>query len=139
MEPAERPSNETADESTQPMKESYFAEVDAPSEEGADAIVTVRLDDGERLSVPRSRLRHRKWHRIAFFGITPEKRHDGVSSQAFLSRIQAYFQVWNDSGRKAANAWALYNPTRVVTRVKAVTRLVQTSSAPSSASLVAGY
>ena len=47
-----------------------------------------------------------------------------------------------DSGRPEGLphlAKMLYDPTWVVTRVKAVTRLVQTSSAPSSASLVAGY
>lgn len=56
--------------------------------------------------VKRSRLRHRKRHRIAFLQITNDKKHDLWSSSAFATRRQEFFQKWQDSGRAAAIEWA---------------------------------
>ena len=56
--------------------------------------------------VKRSRLHHRKRHRIAFLQITNEKKHDLWSSSAFATKRQEFFQKWQESGREAAIEWA---------------------------------
>ena len=106
VEPSERPANETHEQAITRMEGSYFAIVAAASQEGATTVVTVRLANSEERQVPRSRLRHRKWHRIAFLQITPETRHDAITSQAFHDRRHQFFQILNDKGREAALAFA---------------------------------
>ena len=84
-----------------------FAVVKVGSTEvGADVEYTVCCGDGEVLKVPRTRLRHRKWHRIAFLQFTNDKKHDHWSTTAFATRRLGFFQVWNDNGRKAALSFA---------------------------------
>ena len=78
--------------------------------EGADVEYMVRtfdaLDDGPSLKIRRSRLRHRKRHRIAFLQITNDKKHDFWLSSAFANRRLQFFQKWQESGRAAAIEWA---------------------------------
>ena len=82
---------------------------------GADVEYIVRHESHEMDSfslgfcvskVKRSRLRHRKRHRIAFLQITNDKKHDLWSSSAFATKRQEFFQKWQDSGRAAAMEWA---------------------------------
>ena len=56
--------------------------------------------------IKRSRLRHRKRHRIAFLQITNEKKHDLWSSSAFATDRQQFFQEWLTNGRASAIEWA---------------------------------
>lgn len=88
-------------------KGSFFATVAIPSnEEGEDALVTVESADCTRLSVPRKQLRHRVWHRMAFLGITNEKQHVAITTQAFHKRQLDFWLLWHEVGRDAALAYA---------------------------------
>lgn len=71
-----------------------------------DVLYSVRSKDGQLHMVARSRLRHRKWHRIAFVQVTNDKKHDLYSTSAFATRRQEYFQKWHDCGHGAAMEWA---------------------------------
>lgn len=57
---------------------SFFAIVETTA--SADVCYTVVLTDGSRQVIPRHRLRHRVWHRVAFLGVTNEKRPRRVRS-----------------------------------------------------------
>ena len=86
-------------------KGSAFAFVETGSDAvGENVEYTVVLADGSRKVVARSLLRRRIWHRIAFLGVTNEKRHVSTSTQAFHSRQLRFWQAWNDRGRTAALA-----------------------------------
>ena len=55
------------------------------------------------VAVSRERLRHRVKHRIAFVGITDEKRHDAATTQHFLNKQFRYWKQHQD--RNALRAW----------------------------------
>ena len=67
---------------------------------------TVVFNDGTRAIIPRSRLRHRVWHRIAFLGITNEKQHVALTTQAFHDEELEFWRCWHKLGRDAALAYA---------------------------------
>ena len=86
---------------------SYFAEVQIGSlATGVDVEYTVKRPDGVVEIVPRHRLRHRVWHTVAFLGITNEKQHVSVPTQAFLARQLEFWRRWSAEGREAALAYA---------------------------------
>ena len=66
----------------------------------------VKPPNGNPVTVRRSLLRERKWHRIAFLQFTPEKKHDGFTTQAFFDRRHEFFNIWCTRGRKAAMEFA---------------------------------
>ena len=95
-------------------KGSFYAVVEVGcSEVGEDVIYTVRLDDGSTQQVPRHQLRHRVWHYVAFLGITNEKQHVAITTQAFHTRQLEFWRRWNDTGRNAALAYAAQDPAGV--------------------------
>ena len=61
---------------------------------------------GVEVKVPRRRLRHRIWHRVAFLGVTHEKQHVGLTTQAFHTEELEFWRCWHKSGRDAALAYA---------------------------------
>ena len=93
--------------STEIAEGAFFAIVDVASKEGSMAMVAVRTPLDERYEIPRYRLRHRVWHRIAFVQVTDDKKHDGWLSQAFHSRRLDYFEILHKQGHAAARAFAL--------------------------------
>lgn len=79
---------------------SYHATVESGPNENGEYVVFDAT--GQRVTVPRELLRHRRMHRIAFIQITDDKTHDGFAAQAFAKRRLQFFQIWNDKGRAAA-------------------------------------
>lgn len=74
--------------------------------DGEGVSYVVRSLDGQLQTVPRSQLRHRRRHRIAFVQVTNDKKHDFYSSSAFATRRQDFFQKWHQCGHAAAIEWA---------------------------------
>jgi hypothetical protein len=82
----------------QPAKGSYFAKIglsSASTVEGEEVLYSVvvyghhTILDGtimSSISIPRKRLRHRKWHTTATIGVTDEKRHDSITTGHLLHR-----------------------------------------------------
>jgi hypothetical protein len=80
----------------QPAKDSYFAKIGLSSastvegEEVSYSIVVYGhhtiLDGTIMSSIPRKRLRHRKWHTTATIDVTDEKRHDSITTGHLLHR-----------------------------------------------------
>ena len=64
------------------------------------ATYVVKAVDGKTATVPRERLRHRKWHTTAFVGVTNERRHDGATTQAMFNRQLGY---WSRRSTKKGN------------------------------------
>ena len=89
------------------VRGSYFAVVvEGSAAAGRDIAYVVKRPDGSTATLSRHRLRHRVWHRVAFLGITNEKQHVAVTTQAFFSRQLEFWRIWNDEGRTAALAFA---------------------------------
>ena len=89
------------------IKGSFFAIVTIGSNTaGEDVLYTVTRRDGIEVQVPRFRLRHRVWHRIAFLGLTNDRRHVGITTQAFHERELVFWRIWHTEGRDAALAYA---------------------------------
>ena len=85
----------------------YFAIVVRGSTDAGEAVAyEVERPSGERATVRRELLRHRRWHRIGFLQFSNDKQHDGWQSQAWFARRHRFFQLWNDEGREAALAFA---------------------------------
>ena len=88
-------------------KGSFFATVETGSLLIGETIeYTVVCNDGSRVKVPRRQLRHRVWHRIAFLGVTNEKQHVGLTTQAFHTEELEFWRCWHEFGRDAALAYA---------------------------------
>lgn len=86
---------------------SYFAIVKGGfSSAGEDVLYTVVKRDGSEETVPRRRLRHREWHALAILGFTNDKRHVGITSQAFHERELEFWREWQVHGRDAAHEYA---------------------------------
>ena len=70
------------------IKGSFYAVVERsvvePSMVGESVEYVVRLNDGSSQTIPRRRLRHRVWHRIAFLGVTNEKQHVALTTHLHL-------------------------------------------------------
>jgi hypothetical protein len=95
-------------ESIEHVAGSYFAIVEVGSElAGEDVIYPVVKRDGTSEQVPRGRLRHRVWHRVAFLGITDDKRHVGTTTQTFHKRELEFWRIWHEQNRDAAIKYAL--------------------------------
>eukprot|EP00966_Prymnesium_polylepis_P328362 7384167-Prymnesium_polylepis.2 len=89
------------------MKASFYGTVETGSTSvGEDVEYTIVRNDGSREKVLRRRLRHRVWHRVAFLGVTNEKQHVGLTTQAFHSEELEFWRCWHESGRDAALAYA---------------------------------
>lgn len=89
------------------IKGSFYGTVETGSKSTGEGIeYTVVCNDGSRVVVPRCRLRHRVWHRVAFLGITNEKQHVGLTTQAFHTEELEFWRCWHESGRDAALAYA---------------------------------
>ena len=89
------------------IKGSYFGKVaEGVMDAGENVEYVVKQPDGTLETVPRRRLRHRVWHRVAFLGITNEKQHVAVTTQAFFSRQLEFWRIWREEGRAAALAFA---------------------------------
>lgn len=58
------------------------------------------------LRVSRRRLRHRVWHRVAFLGVTTEKQHVALTTQAFHDAELQFWKLWHEHDRDAALAFA---------------------------------
>eukprot|EP00966_Prymnesium_polylepis_P196526 4554214-Prymnesium_polylepis.1 len=66
----------------------YYATIEQPATEAdASAPYVVKDADGATATVPRERLRHRKWHTTGFVGVTNEKRHDGATTQGWTPQL----------------------------------------------------
>ena len=88
-------------------KGSFYGTIDEGSEvigEGVEYVVC--CNDGSHVTIPRRRLRHRVWHRIAFLGVTNEKQHVALTTQAFHSEELEFWRCWHKLGRDAALAYA---------------------------------
>ena len=89
------------------VADSHFAVVEEGSvAEGPEVPYLVRRPNGSTETVPRHRLRHRRWHHVAFLGITNEKQHVATTTQTFTDRQLEFWRLWNDKGRDAAHAFA---------------------------------
>ena len=89
------------------VKGSYFGVVvEGSTTVGRDVAYTVKRPDGSTATLPRHQLRHRVWHRVAFLGVTNEKQHVAVTTQAFFSRQLEFWRIWKEEGRLAALAFA---------------------------------
>lgn len=73
---------------------------------GEDVEYVVVLNDGSKQTIPRRRLRHRVWHRVAFLGVTNEKQHVALTTQAFHDEELEFWRCWHALGRDAALAYA---------------------------------
>jgi len=88
-------------------KGSFFATVETGSSLIGETVeYTVVCNDGSCIKVPRRQLRHRVWHRIAFLGVTNEKQHVGLTTQAFHTEELEFWRCWHEFGRDAALAYA---------------------------------
>jgi hypothetical protein len=86
---------------------SFFATVSASQDEPGEGVMyDVVKRDGTPVRVPRRQLRLRVWHRIAAPGLTDDKRHVGVTTQAFLDTLLEFFRLWQMEGRASALAFA---------------------------------
>ena len=82
VQPADAPVEVDGSPCTSFLKDSYFAEIEVGSDRiGPGVLYTVVRPDGSRETLPRHRLRHRVWHRVAFLGVTNEKKHVTTSTQ----------------------------------------------------------
>ena len=96
------------------VKGSYFGMVvEGTSEAGEGVEYIVKQPNGTEETVPRRRLRHRVWHRVAFLGVTNEKQHVAVTTQAFFSRQLEFWRIWKKEGRAAALAFAAHDRATV--------------------------
>ena len=93
--------------STTYVKGSYFGVVvEGATSVGRDVSYIIKRPDGSTATLPRHQLRHRVWHRVAFLGVTNEKQHVAVTTQAFFSRQLEFWRIWKEEGRLAALAFA---------------------------------
>jgi hypothetical protein len=53
---------------------------------------TVEDEHGRHHQMQRRFLRHRKWHTIAFIGVTSDKKHDSYATQYFMTEQQKWWQ-----------------------------------------------
>jgi len=107
---------------------SYFSVVDVVSTGvGIDVMYTVITTNGERHEVRREYLRHRKWHRIAFWQVTNDKKHDCWSSQAFADKRLNFFDIFNKDGFDAAREFA-WNDRAEQQRKKMKTKKLEAAS-----------
>lgn len=74
---------------------------------GDDVEYTVLPKDGSTRQVPRWQLRQRVWHWVAFLGITNEKQHVAISTQAFHSRQLEFWGRWHHAHREAGQVASL--------------------------------
>ena len=101
VEPSER------EVTTDVVEGSYYAIIERGSTEVGEAVeYVVKPPGGASVTVRRSLLRERKWHRMAFLQFTLEKKHDAFTTQAFFDRRHKFFQIWCDRGREAALEFA---------------------------------
>ena len=76
-------------------KGSFYATIETGSKSiGEDVEYTVVCNDGSHLTLPRCRLRHRVWHRVAFLGVTNEKQHVALTTQAVPYLQLVYLATW---------------------------------------------
>ncbi|KAL3892591.1 MAG: hypothetical protein SGPRY_014983, partial [Prymnesium sp.] len=73
---------------------------------GEDIEYTVMANDGCSYLIPRHRLRQRVWYRCSFLGITNEKQHVALTTQAFHNEEMEFWKCWHEYGRDAAIAYA---------------------------------
>jgi hypothetical protein len=86
---------------------SFYAVVEGGSSTtGPSVEYLVKQLDGSCITVPCHRLRHRVWHRTAFLGVTNEKRHVAISTQAFFTKQLKFWKLWGEQGHDAALAYA---------------------------------
>lgn len=86
---------------------SFFATVKRGSiSTGEDVLYVVVKRDGSEETVPRHRLRRRVWYAVALLGITNDKRHVGITSQAFHECELEFWRVWQTNGHAAALEYA---------------------------------
>lgn len=80
---------------------SYWAKVVECGGSSETAMYTVEDECGRKLQMQRKFLRHRKWHTIAFIGVTSDKKHDSYATQYFMSEQQKWWQEnYVDSGKE---------------------------------------
>ena len=65
---------------------SRFATIEGADNIHPSAEYVVKYVEGSVETVPRHRLRFRVWHRVAFLGVTNEKQHVSISTQACFIR-----------------------------------------------------
>ena len=88
-------------------KGSYYATIEMSlAAIGEDVEYIVIRTDGSRETVPRRQLRQRVWHRVAFLGVTNEKQHVALTTQAFHNEELEFWRHWHESGQDAALAYA---------------------------------
>ena len=102
------------------IKGSYYATIKTGCKSvGEDVEYTVIRNDGSCETVQRHRLRHRVWHHIAFLGVTNEKQHVGLTTQAFHNEELEFWRCWHESGRDTALAYAAADRAAVPSLVPA--------------------
>lgn len=88
-------------------KGSFYGTVETASKSIGEGVeYSIVCHDGSRVTIPRHRLRHRVWHRVAFLGVTNEKQHVALTTQAFHTEELEFWRCWHESGRDAALAYA---------------------------------
>ena len=88
-------------------KGNFYATIEeGPAFIGDELEYIVVCSDGSRERVPRRRLRHRVWHRVAFLGVSNEKQHVALTTQAFHTEELEFWRCWHESGRDVALAYA---------------------------------
>jgi hypothetical protein len=109
----------------------YYATVEkSVAEAKQSSIYTVKTLDGAIATVPRERLRHRKWYTTAFVGVTNEKRHDGATTQAMFNRQLGY---WSRRSTKKGNM----TDENLKASVATATNVAATTAASAAADRVA--
>lgn len=104
------------------IKGSYFGKVvEGVVDAGENVEYVVKQPDGTLETVLRCRLRHRVWHRVAFLGITNEKQHVAVTTQAFFSRQLEFWRIWRQEGRDAALAFAAHDRANAASAAEGAT------------------
>jgi hypothetical protein len=93
---------------------SYFEVVEEDSEEVGSAVMySVRTVDGESMNVRRDNLRHHKWYRLAFLQVTNDKKHDCWSSQTFVCRRLAFYDIFHTQGFEEDLKFTLHDEAEV--------------------------
>ena len=107
------------------IRGSYFGKVvEEVMDAGENVEYVVKQPDGTLETVLRRRLRHRVWHRVAFLGITNEKQHVAVTTQAFFSRQLEFWRIWRQEGRDAALAFAAHDRANAASAAEGATTTV---------------
>ena len=71
----------------------HFAVVAESGGPGAGSMYVVESPDGALHKVQRQHLRHRKWHTVAFCGVTGDQKQDAYATQHFVTKENQWWEA----------------------------------------------